>query len=670
LARSSIRPDSPVDALPGIGPARAKDLAERGIESVADLLRMFPREYILPSDRCRISELREGEPAVLDVHLRSVRLRRRGWRSSVVEAELADQSGAVRALWFRVPYLAKTLAPGSRLLVHGTLSGKPPALLHPRFEVIREETESEFDRIVPRYPTIPRLPPRTLRKAIRHALEVIGDPDDPLSSDLLERLRFPPLGCALRAVHRPDSIDEAARARRRFIFEELYALQSIFADSRRHRDARSSPHPAGDEGPIYRAFLDSLPFTLTPGQTRAMDEIAADLRFDSPMERLLVGDVGSGKTVVAAAAITRVVGNGGQAALLVPTDVLARQHHRRLERDFAPLGVEVTLLTGDLPAAESRHVRERAAAGETALVVGTHALLQESTRFKNLALAVVDEQHRFGVRQRALLPAKGDRPHFLLLSATPIPRSLALTLYGDLDLTVIDDLPPGRLPVHTRHVRDRSNDEAYRLLGERLEAGEQGFVLFPLVEESESSDRRAATEAADRLARGRFRDRSVALLHGRLAPAERIETLDRLHRGDVDVLVSTTVVEVGIDLPRATVMIVEHADRFGLSQLHQIRGRVGRSDLPSHCFLVTHGPITPRAEERLAALEKESDGFRIAEEDLRLRGTGDLLGERQHGRPGFGIADLLRDKELLEIARREAFARPGSVGSRRSLRAG
>ncbi|MFH1278531.1 MAG: ATP-dependent DNA helicase RecG [Candidatus Eisenbacteria bacterium] len=663
---ASIDPESPVHFLPGIGPARSEDLATRGIATVGDLLRLFPREYILPGERRKVAEVSEGETAVLDVRLESIRLLRRGWRRSVVDARVADETGSARCLWFHAAYLAKSLKPGARLLLKGSLGGKPPAFLHPRFEVVRDGEESEFERIVSRYPSIPRLPPRTLRRAIRYALERLPAGEDPLPEDLRAKHGLPEWTESLRSVHRPEGPEEAARARRRFVFEELYRLQSAFAAATRSRAEARAPHAHPEPGRFYEPFLKGLPFRLTGDQERSLREIRADLESGRPMERLLVGDVGSGKTVVAAAAMAWAAGHGGQAALLAPTEVLARQHHRVLEAAFGPLGASPALLTGDLPAAEARRVRERIASGEELLVVGTHALLQETTRFHDLALAVVDEQHRFGVRQRGILPGKGDKAHFLLLSATPIPRSLALTLYGDLDLSVIKTLPPGRKPVETKRVADKGAKEAYERLRERVDAGEQGFVLFPLVEEDEAEDApegpKAAVQAADKLARGFFRGRSVGLLHGRLPAPERIETIDRLRRGEIDVLVATTVVEVGVDLPRATVMIIENADRFGLSQLHQIRGRVGRSDLPSWCYLVTRGPFTPQAEERLAVLESERDGFRIAEEDLRLRGTGDLLGERQHGPLGLGAADLIRDADLLEIARAEAFARGPSEG--------
>ncbi len=672
MPEKTIDLTSPVDTLPGIGPVRAKDLADRGIASVGDLLRLFPREYILPAEKRTVSEAVEGEPVVLDVTLESIRLRKRGFRPSVVEGVVADGTGSARCLWFRAPYLAKSMKPGSRLLLQGTLRGKPLQFLHPRFEVIREGEESEFERIVARYPVIPGLSPRILRKAIRRALELLPAMEDTLPDDLRRRLRLPPVGEAIRAMHRPEEPDEAAAAKRRFVFEELYRLQSVFAAARRERGEIRTAYRLTGDGALFRSYVESLPFRFTADQEKVIGEIRSDLESGRPMERLLVGDVGSGKTVVIGAVIASVIGGGGQAAILVPTEVLARQHHRLLAEQFRPLGVDVSLLIGDLPAAERRRIRRLAEEGKSKLLVGTHALIQKETRFRNLALAVVDEQHRFGVRQRALLPAKGKRTHFLLLSATPIPRSLALTLYGDLDLSVIRTMPPGRKPIETRRLAGKEAIEAYRLLRERIGEGEQGFVLFPLVEESEKGDRRAAKEASKKLAAGFFKDRTVGLLHGRLPVEERIETIEKLRRGEIDVLVSTTVVEVGVDLPRATVMIVEHADRFGLSQLHQIRGRVGRSDRPSHCFLVTRGPVTEQAEERLAVLEKEGDGFRIAEADLSLRGTGDLLGERQHGPLGLGAADLLRDGELLEIARREAFAReaPSAVPLPRPIRSG
>ncbi|RPJ47321.1 MAG: ATP-dependent DNA helicase RecG [Candidatus Latescibacterota bacterium] len=652
-----VDPNDPVRSLPGIGPKRAEDLASRGAPRVIDLLRLFPREYILPAERCSIGDLREGETAVIDARLESVRAIRRGWRTAAVEGVLADGTGTARCLWFHAPYLARSLKPGSRLLVKGTIAGSPPKLLHPEFEVIREGEEREFERIVARYPSVPHLPPRALRRAIRHALERLGPLEDPLPADLRTRHALPAIGEALAAVHRPERIEDAARARRRFVFEELFRMQCAFAVSARARARMRTAHAALPDGPLAAAFLASLPFRLTADQEKAICEIRADLESGRPMERLLVGDVGSGKTVVAGAAIASVLGGGAQAALLVPTEVLARQHARVLAERFSPLGVEVGLLTGDLPAAERSRIRERLASGDLPVVVGTHALLEETTRFRDLALAVVDEQHRFGVRQRATLRGKGHAPHYLVMTATPIPRSLALTLYGDLDLSVIQGLPPGRRPIATRRLEGGAAIGAYRALREAVAAGEQGFVVFPLIEESESRDRKAAATAARKLADGFFRGRRVGLLHGRLPAAEKIDVVERLRSGAIDVLVATTVVEVGIDLARATVMIVENADRFGLSQLHQIRGRVGRSDLSSSCYLVTRGEITPAAEARLTAIVRESDGFRIAEEDLRLRGAGELLGERQHGPAGMGIADLLRDVDLIEVARREAFAR-------------
>ncbi|MBN1827508.1 MAG: ATP-dependent DNA helicase RecG [Candidatus Eisenbacteria bacterium] len=657
MTLEAIDLDAPVHALPGIGPARAKDLAQRGVESVGDLLRFPPREYILPSERRPVAEAEPDHPAVFHVRLESIRLLRRGWRRSTVEAIVADDTGSARSLWFRAPYLARSLKPGVRMLLRGAPTGDPPVFLHPRFEVIRDGEETDFERILPRYPNVPGLPPRTLRRAIRHALDRLPPLDDPLPTGLRRRLGLPALSEAIRSIHRPETREEAERAKRRFIFEELYRLQSIFARARRERLDVSTPRPEPGGEEVLRRFLGALPFPLTEDQARVVEEFRADLASGRPMERLLVGDVGCGKTVVAAAAVAWVAGARGQSAVLAPTEVLARQHRDTLAERFEPLGLRVELLTGDLSAAEKERVRRAARDGDVAILIGTHALLQEPVRFRNLALAVVDEQHRFGVRQRALLPAKGEAVHLLLLSATPIPRSLALTLYGDLDISFIRTMPPGRRPPETRHMEDRGRAEAYRLLRERLDAGEQGFVLFALVEESDTGDRRAAVTAAKRLAEGPFRDYRVGLLHGRLPAAERVETLDRFRGGGLDLLVSTTVIEVGVDLPRATVMIVEDADRFGLSQLHQIRGRVGRSDLASWCFLHTRGELTPQARERLAVIGRETDGFRIAEADLRLRGPGDLLGERQSGRFGFGIADLLRDTDLLEAARREAFAR-------------
>ncbi len=651
------RPGDPVDTLRGIGPARAADLGRIGAGTVGGLLRLFPKEYILPSRKKSIADAVEGESTVFEGELKGVRLVRRGWRPSVVEGTIADGTGEIRALWFRVPYLAKTLKPGASLMLRGTPTGSPLRLLHPGFEVIRPGEESEFSGIVPRYTGIPGLPQKVLRRAIRSALAASGDLVDPIPPDVRRRHGLLPLRKALEAIHAPSNEEAIAPARRRFLFEELFLQQVIFAKRRGERLSGATVHVSrkGSAGRALDRFLGSLPFRLTGDQRRVIGEIRADLESGRVMERLLLGDVGSGKTVVAAAAAVHAVEPGGQAAILVPTEVLARQHAASLRKLLAPVGMNVGLLVSDLPAAAGRPIRSALERGELTVVVGTHALLQESVRFRNLALAVVDEQHRFGVRQRELLPGKGVGAHRLHLSATPIPRSLALTLYGDLDLSVLKESPPGRLPVTTQRFHGAERKKAYAHLKERLAGGEQGFILFPLVEESEKIDLKAAARAYRKLAAGYLGDFRVRLLHGRLPSAERIETLDAFRAGDVDLLVCTTVVEVGVDLPKATVMIVEEADRFGLSQLHQIRGRVGRSDLPSHCFLITRGTVTPQAQKRLAVLELLDDGFRIAEEDLAIRGPGELFGVRQHGHAGIDVAAVLRDPELFEAARHEAL---------------
>ncbi len=529
-------------------------------------------------------------------------------------------------------------------------------MLHPSFESVRPGEESEFESIVPRYPVIKGVPQRILRKSIRQALQAIETwGDDPLPEGVRDRNDLPGEQDAYRGIHMPDSPEEAERARRRFVFEEVFRMQALFAIARKRRLAARSRFACSNERLSVHRFVRELPFTLTEDQKKVVGEICSDLESGHPMERLLLGDVGSGKTAVAAAAVAHVLEAGGQAAVLVPTEVLARQHEASFRQLFARSGMRVELLASDRPAPEKRRIREAIRSGVVRIAVGTHALIQDGTEFHNLALAVVDEQHRFGVKQRGALPAKGEGTHFLHLSATPIPRSLALTIYGDLDLSIIRTMPPGRKPVRTIQVSGKERRKAYETLKERVECGEQAFILFPLVEDSERVDLKAATSAWEKLRKGFLKDYRVELLHGRMAAAERAETLDRFRAGESDVLVCTTVIEVGVDLPRATVMIIEDADRFGLSQLHQIRGRVGRSELQSHCYLSTDGELTDHAQKRLAALERETDGFRIAEEDLAIRGPGDLLGIRQHGRYGLAVLGLLHDTELLEAARREAF---------------
>jgi len=662
--------------LPGVGPKRAEQLKRRGLGSQLDLLFHLPARYDDRSRLTTIGELEVGRRATFMGEVKVAdwiagRMRGRGRRT--FQAVVGDETGTVNLKWFRGgDALASSLRKGARLLVTGDVRRYRFAkeLIHPEIEILRDEhAPGARPGVVPDYAAPEGFPPRTLRRAVAAALARGADLlEGFLPPALVAERGLPSVPEALRAIHAADAPEDvealqerASRAHQRLILEELYLLEVGLA--LRHAAQASEPGIALDVGrERVRAAPGALPFRLTGAQQRAWSEIRADLARPHPMNRLLQGDVGSGKTAVAFLAAVAAAANQHQAALMAPTELLAEQHERTLCR-LAELGGDVTglrieRLTASLPRAESEAVRAELAAGRVDLVVGTHALVQEDVRFARLALAIVDEQHRFGVLQRKALSSKTEGhvlPHALVMTATPIPRTLALTLYGDLDLSVIDELPPGRTPVVTDVLRPGEGERVVELLRATLTRGERVYVVYPLVEESEKSDLRAATEQAERIAAA-FPEVRVDLVHGRLTAAERGAAMARFEHGDTRILVSTTVIEVGVDVPEATLMVVEHAERFGLAQLHQLRGRVGRGSAPGTCLLVARG-ATEQSEARLRAMLETTDGFRIADADLRIRGPGEFLGTRQHGRlPDLRMADLVRDARLLAVAREAALA--------------
>ncbi|MFQ5697426.1 MAG: ATP-dependent DNA helicase RecG [Myxococcota bacterium] len=666
----------PTDRVPGVGPKTAQALSRRGLETVEDLLFFLPRSY---EDRRRllsIAELEVGRPASFSgtvTEARSVRPRR---GHGFFQATVSDGTGAVALRWFRgVASFQERIKPGVRLLVSGHVRRYRYALelTHPEVEILTERAAGESHaRIVARYPAVEGLPPRTLRRivegAVRHASDLYSSQ---LPGEVAERLGLPPVGEALRRVHlpTPDLDPEALAARRtdfhrRLAAEDLFLLQVGLA-LRHAQVSRRSTRPLAPGAPGVRRALEALPFQLTGDQRRAWREIADDLGRSSPMSRLLVGDVGTGKTVLAYLAAVAAREAGALACMAAPTEILARQHLATLSELGRPLGVRVHLLTGTTPPSERRQLGRILRAGEIDLLVGTHALLVEGLELPRLGLAIIDEQHRFGVEQRRALGLKGSSPHVLVMSATPIPRTLALTLWGDLDQSVLRERPAGRAPVRTRVV---PRSEGRRVLAEvrrTVARGEQVFVVYPLVEESEKQDLLDATRGFERLGRA-LGSEQVALVHGRQDPAARARTMARFASGDISVLVATTVVEVGLDVPGATLLVVQHADRFGLAQLHQLRGRVGRGARPGLAILVAD-PTHEGAGERLAVLEATSSGFEIAEEDLRLRGAGEWLGTRQAGHlPDLRLAELLRHGELVsglrDEARRLLSVDPGLAG--------
>jgi ATP-dependent DNA helicase RecG len=647
--RRRVDAEVSVETLAGVGPKVAERLAKLGIRTVRDLAEHAPRTYLDWDEVGSFGDLSAGEEGTVRCTLERIRVRPTRRRNlKLVEGVVVDAAGVREtAIWFNQAYLAK-LAPGTELLLHGTreLSGG--------FRVQRHEIGGAGIHtvgLVPEYPASEEVPSYRLRALVEAALPLVRFLPDPLPARLLEEEGLPLRADALAAVHRPRERREAETARERLALEELLALQLGFLRRRRALAEDASAPALGEEGELIARYREALPFRLTDDQEKAIAEIRQDLGDPKPMQRLLQGDVGSGKTVVALYALLRAVEGGHQGALMAPTETLAEQHFLTIESLCNELGVRCELLTSSLPAAQRRAARERLASGEADLAVGTHALIQDEVEFRSLAVAVVDEQHRFGVEQRRALGRS--TPHVLHMTATPIPRSLAQSVYGDLDVTEIARPPANRRPVVTRWVTHERSSEAYTRLRRHLKEGRQAYVVCPLVSESEAIEARAAEGEAERLRHGELRGFRVGCLHGKLRPAERRETMDGFKRREVDVLVATTVIEVGVDVPNATIMIVQEADRFGLAQLHQLRGRVGRGAEQSYCLLVSRPreELTDDAARRLEALVETSDGFELAEVDLELRGEGQLLGTRQSGLTDLKFASLLRHRHLIAKAR-------------------
>jgi len=629
--------DRHVDVVPGVGPAVKKKLAKLGLETVGDLLSHRPFRYEEPVPERRIADLRGDEDVAIEGEVLSVSKRRRG-RLQMLTARISDGSATVSATWFNQPWLERQLQPGTGVRLRGR-QGRYGFDVR-SFDIGEGEATADF---APVYPASEEITAKKLRELVGAALPTALP--DPLPAELKHHEALPERIDALWALHRPRSLEEAEQGRRRLAFDELLRLQIGLARRRREREAEIAP-ALGPPGELVARYREVLPFRLTEHQERAIAEIDADLERTVPMQRLLQGEVGSGKTVVALYALLRAVEAGRQGALMAPTETLAEQHFLTLEEPCRLLGITCALLTSSSPK------RERDLAPTADIVVGTHALIQEGVQLRDLAVAVVDEQHRFGVEQRKAL-TEGRSPHVLHMTATPIPRTLALTVYGDLAVSEIARPPADRKPIKTAWVTEDRSAAAYARLRKHLDAGRQAYVVCPLIEESETSQARAAEAEAERLEQGELRGYRVGLLHGRLRPAERRELIARFKAGELDVLVATTVIEVGVDVQNATIMIVQEADRFGLAQLHQLRGRVGRGAEQSYCLLISRAreDLTDAAIERLEALVRTNDGFELAEVDLDIRGSGQLLGTRQSGLADLHFAHLRKDRPLLERAR-------------------
>jgi ATP-dependent DNA helicase RecG len=653
--------DRPVQFLKGVGPRRADAFAFLGILTARDLLYHVPRRYDDASTVHPIGRLEVGMDATIVGRVRSkgVIPTRKGLR--IFQAVLQDETGLITVAWPGQPFLERKIRDGDTLLATGPVRFFHGRQLQPREYTLLARAGDEARQqgtIFVTYPASEEVPQWVLREVFRRNLDALlewADDDEYLTREQRAALGLPTLSQALGLLHRPPSLPDAKEGRRRLAWDELFFLQVVQAQARRVQ-TRSVPGVAHRRtNALIRPLLEALPYRLTEAQTRVLREVYADMGAPQRMSRLLQGDVGSGKTVVALFAMLHAVEGGRQAVLMAPTEILAEQHARNLGAMVEPLGLEVELLTGSLSAAPRRRALERIGSGEAKLVVGTHALIQDGVAFHDLGLVVVDEQHRFGVRQRLALAESGrGNADVLVMSATPIPRTLAMAMYGDLDLSVLDEIPPGRTPITTTLRTPDRRQVVYRFVDGEVEAGRQAYVVYPLVGESEKVDLLAATQEHERLGTEVFPHRRVGLLHGQLPAEEKDRVMRAFLAGEVDVLVATTVIEVGIDVPNASVMVIEHAERFGLSQLHQLRGRVGRGSAESHCILIAEPG--EEALERLKVFTETTDGFAVARADLRIRGQGDLFGAQQHGTPALRFADLLEDEDLLARAQAEARA--------------
>ena len=671
--------DSPVQYLKGVGPKRAEQLAGHGIHTVGDLIDYPPFRYEDRTEYRRLQSLREGEWVLTRGRICSVggfEARRR--RLSVFEVLVQDGTGNVALKFFNQPYLGNIYKQGLNLVIYGQVKRDTYAhgglcFLNPECEVLEDEPAGpsvHSGRVVPIYRKLGQLRTRALRQILFRAVSGLPpDMTDPLPAYLRRQCRLLPRAKALALIHFPELRSAAPEGRvkemamlnqglspahKRLIFEELFQMQVGMGMVREShiRELKERKLRLGEN--VRRAIKKILPFHPTAAQKRVLKEIVDDMCSPGPMTRLLQGEVGSGKTIVAAQAAVIAVENGFQVAIMAPTEILAEQHYFNFRRLLAPLGYPIDILKGSLPAKGKRATAERIRNGESRIAIGTHALIQEGVEFQNLALAVIDEQHRFGVIQRNVLKSKGRLPDILVMTATPIPRSLALTLYGDLDVSVIDELPPGRQPIETRWYQEKERATAYQEMRRTVAQGHQVYLVYPLVEETEKSDLRAATQMAAQLQEKIFPDLRIGLLHGKMKSAEKDRIMSDFAAGGIQILVATTVVEVGVDVANATLMVIEHAERFGLAQLHQLRGRVGRGTAASQCLLIGNTRGSPEAQRRLEILCETNDGFRIAEVDLELRGPGEIVGTRQSGIPVFKYANLVRDRKALEIAHSEA----------------
>ena len=649
---TTLTPDTPVRYLKGVGPKTAERFEKLGILTLSDLLCHYPRRYLDFSKPYSIAEAPADTECVVKAEVFAKpggRILPGGRRMERITA--GDDVSSLEITWFNNPYAAQKLELGQEYYFQGIVTGGMlrRQMVNPQVRTDVQVKSSPFEAV---YPQTEGLTSSAIAKCVRQLLPHAELLPDPLPSEMLKKYRLLSKADAVRAIHCPATEEEAFAARRRLIYEELLVLQLGIGRMKNHGAASTgAPMKKADPSP----FWESLPFSPTGAQRRAVEEILTDMSGETSMNRLLQGDVGSGKTLVAAAAIWACIRAGYQAALLAPTEILASQHAENLNRLLSPFGMRVALLTGGMKAAARRTTLAAIRDDEADLIVGTHAILSEGVEFARLGLAVVDEQHRFGVRQRGLLAEKAANPHLLVMSATPIPRTLGLLMYGDLDISILDELPPGRKPVKTRCITGKKRADLYGFLDREIDSGRQAYIVCPAIEDAGGSGLNAVKSYYEDIAKAYLPDRRVGLMHGRLKPKEKAEVMDDFKSGRLDALVSTTVIEVGVDVPNATVMVIENAERYGLSALHQLRGRVGRGAAESWCFLVSDN-ASESVQKRLKFLCSTSDGFAVAQYDLETRGPGDFFGSRQHGLPTLQIADLMNDTRTLHAAQSEAAA--------------